>query len=160
MLNEIDLGTSSSSDRLTAYVCELERVIGGPLSTVMPPTMYVEEEVDRHEWFRLTAERVGATFAGRAYWPDVEIMLQGLVDFAVRSGEDVMACFPTVDAQLIHADMVDLSIQLLAKTCAADGTRHARRSNGNRIRNLYLERIRLMSRECRVLDGKCPLPVA
>jgi hypothetical protein len=114
--------------------------------------MYVEEEIDRHEWFRLTAEHVGVTFARREYWPDLEIMLQGLVDFAVRSGEEVMSCFPAVDSQLIHADMVDLSIQLLAKTCAADGTRHARRSNGNRIRNLYLERTRVMSGDCRVLD--------
>jgi len=159
MLNEMALGSSSFGERLTDYAGELERAIGGPLSTVIPATMYVDEEIDRHEWFRFTAERVGATFAGRRYLPDLEIMLQGLVDFAVRSGEEVMACLPSVDSDLIHADMVDLSIQLLAKTCSADGTRHARRSNGNRIRNLYLERVRTMSGQCRVVDHECRLTV-
>jgi hypothetical protein len=147
---------SSFSDQLTAYACELEQAIGGPLSTIIPPTMYVEEdEVDRHEWFRLTAERVGTAFAGHGYAPDLEIMLHGLVDFAVRSWKDVRVCFPAVDAQLLHADMVELSIQLLAKTCAADGTKHARRSNGNRIRNLYLERTRVTSYESREMNREC-----
>src|SRR5688500_4205954 len=108
----------------------------------MPATIFDGESIDRHEWYRATAERVGNTFATRGCQPDLEVMLQGVVDYAEQSGRAVCDSFPNVQEDLIHADMVELAVQILAKTCASDGTRHARRSNGNRVRNLYLERMR------------------
>ena len=130
------------NERLSAFADRLESAIGAPPHAAFPDELFSDREHDAHACYREMAERVAAAFEACGYEPDLDPMIYGLVDFAVRS--TVLLSHVSAGDHLaeIQAGMVEFAIQVLARTQASDGTKHASRSRGNRLRNLYLERMR------------------
>lgn len=129
-------------ERLSAFADRLESAIGAPPRAAFPDELFSDREHDAHTWYRETAVRVAAAFEARGYEPDLDALIFGLVDFAVRSTVLLSYARAGDHEAEIQAGVVEFAIHVLAKTRASDGTRHASRSRGNRLRNLYLERMR------------------
>ncbi len=129
-------------ERLSAFADRLESAIEGPACARFPDELFSDSEYDAHSWYREFAERVAATFEASGYEPDLDVLTYGLIDFAMQSTAELTRVDGGDHEPEIQAGLVELAIQVLARTRAADGTKHASRSRGNRLRNLYLERMR------------------
>lgn len=157
----------SFDERLSVFTERLESALGGNSVAAVPAALFSDPSFDAHTWYRVTAERVAASFEAWGYAPDLDSLIWGMVDFSVRWTVALSRSHPHRDAAEIQAGMVELGILIVAKTYASDGTRHASRSTGNRLRNLYLEQMRPPTDDpdARALTGGghavlCPSPNA